>query len=427
MAPASKTLLIFCDGSGEDGNLTNWNGWPSCAAPQNATNVLRLSRAVRQYTSGDDCKQQLVLYMSGVGSEADFEGNLVGSIQLLAGTAVASKIRDAYAFLAQNFNEGDEICLFGFSRGAYTVRKLAGLIDRIGLLTRESLGNLFTIWTQLVRGQTPTVPPDTRKTRIKCVGVWDTVGAILNTVNALGIEDTSLPPTVDIALHAVSLQDNRDKFMPTLWQTPPNGLDVDIVSNAMSISKTADTTTNLQVWFPGAHSDVGGGYERQDLSDLALFWMVVRDREAVWHWFQHLTNLTNVDTQGEIMSFIEVDTDLITKSIRPRVDLWGTSQPHNAYHLLAPRAKRIVRPMARLHTPYGQIIRDALFHESLKVAPTSLEHPEHMITLKSLKDHFGESWEPSYVPLNEFERRCKDSWVSRGTVRIMSTTASFSV
>lgn len=378
MTPAPKTLLIFCDGSGEDGNLTNWNGWPGRTAPQNATNVLRLSRAVRQYTSGNDCKQQLVLYMSGVGSEADFEGNLVGSIQLLAGTAVASKIRDAYAFLAQNFNERDEICLFGFSRGAYTVRKLAGLIDRIGLLTRENLGNLFTIWSQLVGHQTPTIPPDTRKTRIKCVGVWDTVGAILNTVDALGIEDTSLPPTVDIALHAVSLQDNRDKFLPTLWQTPPDGL--------------SENQILKQVWFPGAHSDVGGGYKRQDLSDLALFWMV-----------------------GEIMSFIDVDTDLITKTIRPKVDPWGASQPHNAYHLLNPRAKRMVRPMPRLHTPYGQIIRDALFHESLRVAPTCLEHPEHMVTLKSLKDHFGGSWEPSYIPLNEFERRCKDSWVSSGT------------
>ncbi|KAI6014359.1 hypothetical protein EDC04DRAFT_2754534 [Pisolithus marmoratus] len=375
MAPASKTLLVFCDGSGEDGNLTNWNGWPNFAAPQNATNVLRLSRAVRQYTSGTDCRQQLVLYMSGVGSEADFEGSLVGSMQLLTGTAVASKIRDAYAFLAQNFNEGDEICLFGFSRGAYTVRKLAGLIDRIGLLTRENLGNLFTIWRQLVRHQTPTVPPDTRKTRIKCVGVWDTVGAILNTVDALGIEDTSLPPTVDVALHALSLQDNRDKFLPTLWQTPPDGLP------ANQILK--------QVWFPGAHSDVGGGYTRQDLSDLALLWMV-----------------------GEIKSFIEVDTDLIAKSMHPKADPWGAAQPHNAYHLLNPKAKRVVRPMARLHGPHWQIIRDGVFHESLKASPIQLDHPEDMITLKSLQDHFGEPWEPSYAPLNEFERHWKDKWVS---------------
>ncbi|KAI5999107.1 hypothetical protein EDD15DRAFT_2238725 [Pisolithus albus] len=388
MTPAPKTLLIFCDGSGDDGNLTNWNGCPSRTAPLNATNVLRLSRAVRQYTSGNDCRQQLVLYMSGVGSEADFEGNLVGSIQLLTGTAVASKIRDAYAFLAQNFYEGDEICLFGvFHRGAYTVRKLTGLIDRIGLLTRENLGNLFTIWSQLVRHQTPTIPPDTRKTRIKCVGVWDTVGAILNTVDALGIEDTSLPPTVDIALHAVSLQDNRDKFLPTLWQTPPDGL-----SENQILKQGCRCHLRCNVWFPGAHSDVGGGYERQDLSDLALFWMV-----------------------GEIMSFIDVDTDLITKSTRSKVDPWGTSQPHNAYHLLNPRAKKMVRPLARLHTPYGRIIRDALFHESLRVAPTCLEHPEHMVTLNSLKDYFGESWEPSYVPLNEFEKRCKDNWASCGT------------
>ncbi|KAI6141601.1 hypothetical protein BKA82DRAFT_4200294 [Pisolithus tinctorius] len=381
MTSTSKTLLIFCDGSGEDGTLTNWNGWPNYTAPQTATNVLRLSRAVRQYTtSGNNRKQQLVLYMSGVGSEADFEGNLVGSIQLLTGTAVASKIRDAYAFLAQNFEEGDEICLFG---GAYTVRKLAGLIDRIGLLTRENLGNLFTIWSQLVRHQTPTIPADTRKTRIKCVGVWDTVGAILNTVDALGIKDTSLPPTVDIALHAVSLQDNRDMFLPTLWETPADGLPANQILKQGSI---------LQVWFPGAHSDVGGGYKKQHLSDLALFWMV-----------------------GEIKSFIEIDTDLIVKGMHPRADPWGTSQPHNAYRLLNPKAKSMVRPMARLHGPHWQIIRDGVFHESLKHAPTDLEHPEHMITPKCLKNRFGEAWEPSYAPLNEFERHCRDNWVSLGT------------
>lgn len=187
------------------------------------------ARAVLQ-TSSDNQKRQIVLYMSGVGSESNFNGDFVIGAPVLqaSGVAVASKIRDAYAFIAQNFEVGDEICIFGFSRGAYTARKLSGLIDRIGLLKREELGNFFKIWSSLVKGQQLTIPPGTHSTRIKCVGVWDTVGAVYNfsptpVKDALSITDPSLPANIDIALHALSLQENRNLFLPTLWEMPKGG------------------------------------------------------------------------------------------------------------------------------------------------------------------------------------------------------------
>lgn len=124
MSPSSpKMLLVFCDGTGADGTLT---GTEIHAPRQFATNVLRLSRAVLQ-TSTDNQKRQIVLYLSGVGSESDFNGDFVAVAPLLqaSGVAVASKIRDAYAFIAQNFEVGDEICIFGFSRGVAFVLSAA--------------------------------------------------------------------------------------------------------------------------------------------------------------------------------------------------------------------------------------------------------------------------------------------------------------
>ncbi|KAF9258707.1 hypothetical protein L218DRAFT_1004754 [Marasmius fiardii PR-910] len=235
-----KTLLVFCDGTGNDGALAPPrseaaivtqatfddipNGGGGGGSTQYATNILRLSRSVLPLDKKGN--PQIVFYQSGVGTEADFAGEQVtgtGPMQAF-GTAVASKIRDAYVFIAQNFEKGDEICIFGFSRGAYTARKLSGLIDVIGLLSRQNLSYFFEVWSQLVSGKPPPEFVDTRFPEIKCVGVFDTVGAVLKTIDALNIKDTSLPAKVKVALHAVSLQENRDMFLPTLWTAPTGGL-----------------------------------------------------------------------------------------------------------------------------------------------------------------------------------------------------------
>jgi hypothetical protein len=338
---------------------------------QYATNVLRLSRSVKSHT--EDGREQLVFYQSGVGSEANFAGDpATGTTALQAlGTAVASKIRDAYVFIAQNFEEGDEICLFGFSRGAYTARKLSGLIDRIGLLTTHNLGTFFGIWRQLMDKETPTIPPDTRHPGIKCVGVWDTVGSVYKTIDALNIIDTSLPATIDVALHAISLQENRQMFLPTLWTEPQGGF------KANQILK--------QVWFPGAHSDVGGGYERHELADIACYWMA-----------------------GEIQSFVNLDLDFLRSYAQVHPDPWGTSEPHNAYDELSWDEKLVIGHETRLAS--GQITRQSVFHESNKFSPQNLRDPSNMVTMTIITQKFGISFLPDFAPLNEFEQHCKNDW-----------------
>ncbi|KAI6139496.1 hypothetical protein BKA82DRAFT_4222687 [Pisolithus tinctorius] len=291
--PSPKMLLVFCDGTGADGTLT---GTEVHAPRQFATNVLRLC-------NGDKPKRQIVLYLSGVGSESDFNGNFAGAAPLLP-----SKIRDAYAFIAQNFEVGDEICIFG---GAYTARKLSGLI-------REQLGDFFKIWSALANGQHRRFHlARVRPGSSECVGVWDTVDAVykfpLTPIrDTLGITDPSLPASIDIALHALSLQENRDRFLPTLWEMPKGGW------------------RDNQVWFPGSHCDVGGGYEKHDLSDLALFWMV-----------------------GEIKSFINIDTSFIEKIAQPQPDPW--EQPNLATDMRS-----------------GAIKPGMVFHESILYAPQRL-------------------------------------------------------
>ncbi|KIK42589.1 hypothetical protein CY34DRAFT_135951 [Suillus luteus UH-Slu-Lm8-n1] len=392
----SKMLLIFCDGTGMDGNLSGHNFVPQSTEGgvnrentdipamipsqtpgdvnennQYPTNIIRLARSVKSQTANG--KKQIVYYQSGVGSDADFTGvSVVGNLMLQAlGTTVASKIRDAYAFIAQNFEDGDEICIFGFSRGAYTARKLSGLIDRIGLLARQNLGQFFVIWSQLVDHKTPTIPSNTRHPRIKCVGVWDTVGSVDSTLDALAIKDTSLPATVDIALHALAFHENRAKFLPTLWTTPQ--------------SKLAPNQTLKQVWFPGAHSDVGGGYERRELADIALFWMV-----------------------GEIKSFIELDLEFLRSTRQHNPEPWGTSQPHNSYveTLLAMRI--LVGVKTRLED--GLITGVSTLHQSLAFSPQVLKSPDDMSTTSKILKALGSGFSLKYAPLNEFETYCKDNW-----------------
>ncbi|KAI5997682.1 hypothetical protein F5J12DRAFT_851196 [Pisolithus orientalis] len=108
-----------------------------------------------------------------------------------------------------------------------------------------------------------------------------------------------------------------------------------------------------QVWFPGSHCDVGGGYEKHDLSDFALFWMV-----------------------GEIKSFINIDTSFLVGDL-----------------------KRFIQPQTRLQG--GAIKPGMVFHESILYAPTTLTRPQYMLTLDTLKQAFGTSWKPTIAPLNE--------------------------
>ncbi|KAF9255635.1 hypothetical protein L218DRAFT_883747, partial [Marasmius fiardii PR-910] len=324
--------------------------------------------------------RQIVFYQSGVGSESDFSGDqVVGTKMLQAlGTAVASKVRDAYVFLAQNFEEGDDICLFGpfflnlqLFRGAYTARKLSGLIDAIGLLSRQNLSYFFEVWRAMDDKETPRKFSDTRFPTIKLVGVFDTVGSVFNEIDALNIKDTDLPATVKVAIHAVALHENRQRFLPTLWTLPSGGLKPDQVLK--------------QVWFAGAHSDVGGGYHRHELADIALFWMA-----------------------GEIMDLVNLDLEFLKGWAQVRPDPWGASQPHNAYMETALALRPIIGHGTRLQG--GHVTPHTVFHQSVQFSPRILNSPMFMINADMIEKKFGSGFQAEYAPLNEFEESCKKEW-----------------
>ncbi|KAG2335291.1 hypothetical protein BDR05DRAFT_1006981 [Suillus weaverae] len=207
-------------------------------------------------------------------------------------------------------------------------------------------------------GKTATIPPDTRKLRVKCV---DTVGSVYATIDALQIKDTSLPVTVDIVLHALSLQEDRKTFLPMLWTIPKGGLPSNQILK--------------QVWFPGAHSDVGGGYKCRELQDIALFWMA-----------------------GEIKSFIAFDADFLRSTRQANPELWGTSQPHNVYTESDYATRLLAGHENRLESK--QITPTSVFHQSLEFSPQKLVSPNYMVATSIMQKEFGSGFRQDYPALN---------------------------
>jgi uncharacterized protein (DUF2235 family) len=256
---AMKRLVVCCDGT-----------WQDADKGEGYTNVSRLAWAIKPSDDrGGKDVLQVVFYQSGVGSEGDLFDKVAGGG---VGLGLSRNVRDAYAFICNNYIEGDEIFLFGFSRGAYTARSVGGLIGYAGLLGKGDLDRFNELWSGYrLRdkvGQDDPRPQfqNRRKARIKCIGVWDTVGALGIPGNFDKIftefykfHDTGLGVHVDNALHALALDEKRKSFLPTLWQQDP--------------AAKANGQTLKQVWFAGVHTNVGGGYEEHGLSDITLAWM----------------------------------------------------------------------------------------------------------------------------------------------------------
>jgi uncharacterized protein (DUF2235 family) len=201
------------------------------------------------------------------------------------GEGLFQKVQDGYEFLAYVYDPGDRIYLFGFSRGAFTARSLGGMIARLGVPTR----NLDNMTVRRIFQAYRETDPDQRAqlkaaldgqyglvdATIRMIGVWDTVGSLgipgllfsLFDQQRYGFLDTTLHPSVQSAFHAVSIDERRAQFEPTLW------------TNADGSPRSNDDQL-LQVWFSGVHGDVGGGYPESQLSDLALSWMMRHSKEC---------------------------------------------------------------------------------------------------------------------------------------------------
>lgn len=270
----NKRIIICCDGTWNEPEKLDENNriYP--------TNVLKMVRAIAA-ADPHSGKHQLIFYQTGIGSGgAGFISRIISRLLCgLTGLGIANNIQACYRFLANNYSTGDEIYMFGFSRGAYTARSLAGMVGSMGLLQKKDLDKLPQLYAQYK------LAPDKRESSkyadilhglqrqhvmIKFVGVWDTVGALGLPVQGLqhlsrpwvGFHNTHLSSHIENAYHAIAIDEKRRPFKPALW------------------TRLAGQKDCQQMWFVGSHSDVGGGLAEHGLSDIALTWLANRARNV---------------------------------------------------------------------------------------------------------------------------------------------------
>ena len=218
----TKRLVVCCDGT-----------WDDADAGGSFSNVVRLSRAIQ--AKAENGTEQIVYYQSGVGTGSDLATKVTGGA---IGVGLSRNVRDAYAFLANNYCDGDQLFLFGFSRGAYTARSIAGLIGWAGILHKHDMDDFGLLWESFKLRARPGDPldpawtdarasfPDRHKDMpIECVGVWDTVGALGIPGNIGGLfqqffnfQDTELGVRVRNAFHALAVDEHRKLYEPTIWR-----------------------------------------------------------------------------------------------------------------------------------------------------------------------------------------------------------------
>lgn len=275
----ARRLVVCLDGTGNE-------------IGTNLSNVLKLYRVIEK------SDEQLVYYDPGVGTIGQpgwwrqLAVKIQGVLGLALGLGLDDNVLDAYSWLCRTWREGDEIYLFGFSRGAYTARVLAGFIRLIGLLNTEQL-NLcgYALVAYKKSGDTGDFKiggnfarvAKSRLATIRFIGVWDTVSSVL-TPNAkffflpwpLTLPFTRKNSRVEIFRHAISVDERRRMFRLNHWQDPqPFKPDRD------DPSKDRDQDIR-QVWFAGVHSDVGGGYPdvESGLAQYPLLWMAEQAASA---------------------------------------------------------------------------------------------------------------------------------------------------
>ncbi len=306
-----KNIILLSDGTGNS------------AAKLFKTNVWRIYQALDIRDPPQGGPLQVVMYDNGVGTETFKPLALLG---LAFGIGLAQNIKDLYTFLCRNYAPDDSIYLFGFSRGAFTIRILAGVVLRCGLVTWSSESELqervklaYAEYKRDVARRATTTRPWLIAGRIlggwqegagtdhiafnfvqhfpgiRFMGVWDTVDAYGMPIDELkeGIDryvwpmtlaDRNLSDHIDRVCHALSLDEERPTFRPVLWTDP--------VVNRNRLS---------QVWFAGVHANIGGGYPDDGLSYVTLQWIMSEARQYGLRFYQdHWDECQDrADVQGE--------------------------------------------------------------------------------------------------------------------------------
>jgi len=270
----AKSIIVCCDGTGNE-------------IKENQSNLLKFFRSLQKDAS------QIAFYDPGVGtiSNSDawsrLKNKAKGVFGLATGYGLDANILDAYRFLVRNYEQDDQIYLFGFSRGAYTVRVLAGFLNMVGLLEsqQENLsGYALTAYKQASNEDDFAIAwrfqevLATRQVTIRFMGCWDTVGSVIvpRSDRLLIPSLESLPytlqnPCVQAFRHAIAIDERRRMFRISRWKEPQK-----FKKNPFVKDDKADDQDIKQVWFSGVHSDIGGGYAESEsgAAKIPLKWMV---------------------------------------------------------------------------------------------------------------------------------------------------------
>lgn len=291
-----KNIILCSDGTGNQ------------AIKDRGTNVFKLYEAIDRHHS----TPQLAFYDNGVGTESFKLFKILGGA---FGFGLSRNVRELYTHLVRCYEPGDSIYLFGFSRGAYTARTLAGLITKCGVLAIDKCNNDGDV-SRFVKGAYKAYRRDYRtittslwrmlfgwltrrrygftqveefrrfthedgNTPVHFIGVWDTVGAVGFPIMCVAdwfdaliykfkFPNSALNAKVHQACHAVSIDDKRKTFHPEMWDES---------------NETGDRIQ--QVWFAGVHANVGGGYPKQGMSLVALDWMMKKAHTAGLEFIEH--------------------------------------------------------------------------------------------------------------------------------------------
>lgn len=274
----ARNLVVCCDGTSNE-------------VGKQLSNVLKL------YRIAEKSNRQVVFYQPGIGtvSMPDSWGKrrqrAHATFEMVTGKGLDRDVLAAYRFLAENYREGDRIFLFGFSRGAYTVRVLAGMIHLVGLLRKDQsnfAGYALKAYKSAKPGDDYATAREFReivrpqdKVPIEFLGIWDTVASVIVpawriAIPKLRLEElpfTSINPAIKVVRHAVAIHEYRRMFRLKPWADGQN-----FQPNRHSRA-TAHTRQDLrEVWFNGCHSDIGGGFveEESALSKFPLRWMLAQ-------------------------------------------------------------------------------------------------------------------------------------------------------
>jgi uncharacterized protein (DUF2235 family) len=290
-SPNVKKIFVFLDGTG--------NEFIAGSDPKKAN-----SNVVKLYTTLKVAGDQVAYYHPGVGTMGDpairwriprYWSMIKG---LAFGAGFKSNVLDAYRYLMEVYNDGDQIYIFGFSRGSYTARALASLLHGYGLLCRGNEGHLLYAWRMMIdqlkhnreQLKKPLEKRDlkdahtikrndayaqtfSRIVTIRFMGIWDTVSSVGWIYTPVRLLDGAQNPIIQVGRHAVSIDERRAFYRDNLWGKLVDINDPEWPETLRSQGIQQDIS---QVWFPGAHSDVGGSYPQTEAAPAneALRWMI---------------------------------------------------------------------------------------------------------------------------------------------------------